>query len=80
MGRAKNPVRNVLNYASDRFLRHLPIVYVLTVIARTGDGGLAVRGLFIGDDAECFHLASELSLQGQLRDARRTHSESRRLS
>ena len=63
MGRAENPVRAVLNYASDRFLRNLPIVYVLTVVARRADGGLAVRGLFIGDDAECFHLASELSLK-----------------
>ncbi len=63
MGRAENPVRNVLNYASDRFLRHLPIVYVLTVVGRTADDGLAVRGLFIGDDAECFHRAAALSLQ-----------------
>jgi nickel-dependent lactate racemase len=63
MGRAENPVRNVLNYASDRFLRHLPIVYVLTVVGRTTDGGLAVRGLFMGDDVECFHRAAELSLK-----------------
>jgi nickel-dependent lactate racemase len=63
MGRAENPVRNVLNYASDHFLRHLPIVYTLTVVGRTADGGLAVRGLFIGDDPECFHLAAELSLK-----------------
>ncbi len=35
MGRAENPVRNVLNYASDKFLRQLPIVYVLTVVGRT---------------------------------------------
>jgi nickel-dependent lactate racemase len=63
MGRADNPVRNVLSYASDRFLRHLPIVYVLTVVGRRADGGLAVRGLFIGDDIECFHLAAELSLK-----------------
>jgi nickel-dependent lactate racemase len=63
MGRAENPVRNVLNYASDRFLRHLPILYVLTVIGRSKDGGLAVRGLFIGDDAECFHAAAALSLK-----------------
>src|SRR6266404_5501050 len=63
MGRAENPVRNVLNYASDRFLRHLPIVYVLTVVGRAADGALAVRGLFIGDDAECFHRAAELSLK-----------------
>jgi nickel-dependent lactate racemase len=63
MGRAENPVRNVLNYASDRFLRHLPIVYVLTVVGRTEDDGLAVRGLFIGDDAECFRRAAALSVQ-----------------
>jgi nickel-dependent lactate racemase len=61
MGRAENPVRAVLNYASDHFLGHLPIVYVLTVVGRRGTGGLAVRGLFIGDDAECFHRAAELS-------------------
>jgi nickel-dependent lactate racemase len=63
MGRAENPVRAVLNYASDRFLGNLPIVYVLTVVARRAEGGLAVRGLFIGDDSECFHLAADLSLK-----------------
>jgi nickel-dependent lactate racemase len=63
MGRAENPVRNVLNYASDRFLCHLPIVYVLTVVGRAEDERLAMRGLFIGDDAECFHRAAALSLQ-----------------
>jgi hypothetical protein len=66
MGRAVNPVRNVLNYASDRFLSHLPIVYVLTVVGRRADGSLAVRGLFIGDDVECFHRAAELSLKVNL--------------
>jgi nickel-dependent lactate racemase len=63
MGRADNPVRNVLNYASDHFLRQLPIVYVLTVVGLAADGTLAVRGLFIGDDIECFHRAAELSLK-----------------
>jgi len=63
MGRAENPVRSVLNYAAERFLRDLPIVYVLTVVSRRADGTLAVRGLFIGDDAECFHQAAELSLK-----------------
>ncbi len=63
MGRAENPVRNVLNYASDHFLRHLPIVYVQTVVGRKADGGLAVRGLYIGDDLECFLKAAELSLK-----------------
>jgi len=63
MGRADNPVRKVLNYASDRFLRHLPIVYIQTVVGRRADGSLALRGLFIGDDVECFHRAAELSLK-----------------
>jgi len=63
MGRAVNPVRNVLNYASEHFLNHLPIVYVQTVVGRKADGRLAVRGLYIGDDAECFLRAAELSLK-----------------
>ena len=63
MGRAENPVRAVVNYATDHFLAHLPIVYVLTVVGREEDGTLAVRGLYIGDDVECFHLAAELSLK-----------------
>jgi hypothetical protein len=53
----------VLNYASDHFLGHLPIVYVQTVVGRKNDGELAVRGLFIGDDVECFQLAADLSLK-----------------
>ncbi len=63
MGRAINPVRNVIQYASDRFLRHLPIVYVHTVVGRGANNALAVRGLFIGDDVECFTQAAELSLK-----------------
>ncbi len=63
MGRADNPVRAVLNYASDHFLKDIPIVYVLTVVGRKADGDLAVRGLFIGDDAECFYRAAELSMK-----------------
>lgn len=63
MGRAINPVRNVLNYASDRFLKHLPIVYVLSVVASRPDGRSVVRGLYVGDDLECFQLAADLSLK-----------------
>lgn len=63
MGHAENPVRNVINYAADKFLRNFPIVYVHTVVGRRTEGGLAVRGLFIGDDADCFLKAAELSLK-----------------
>ncbi len=63
MGRADNPVRQVLNYAADKFAGDLPIVYVLTVIARGEDNKLKTRGLFIGDDIECFNKASDLSVR-----------------
>ncbi len=62
MGRADTPVRRVLNYASDHFAKDMPIVYVLTVVAATGTGQVT-RGLFIGDDIECFNRAAELSLR-----------------
>lgn len=63
MGRADNPVRRVLNCASQQFARHLPIVYVQTVVAKNDCGELVVRGLFVGDDIECFRRAAELSLK-----------------
>ncbi len=63
MGRADTPVRRVLNYASDHFAKHLPIVYVLTVVGSDDAGRLVTRGLFIGDDVECFERAAELSLK-----------------
>ena len=63
MGRADTPVRRVLNYASEHFAKHMPVLYVLTVVARGDDGTLNVRGLYIGDDMECFNLASALSLK-----------------
>ncbi len=63
MGRADNPMRRVLNYAASHFLSNLPIVYVLTVVSRNVSGDTAARGLFVGDDSECFHAAAELSFQ-----------------
>ena len=64
MGRAKTPVRDVLEYSRQHFIPELPIVYILTVRAKDeGTGDLVTRGLFIGDDFECFEKASELSLE-----------------
>jgi nickel-dependent lactate racemase len=63
MGRADNPVRKVLNYASENFAKQLPIIYILTVVDKNEKGELVIKGLFIGDDYECFKLASELSLK-----------------
>jgi nickel-dependent lactate racemase len=63
MGRADTPVRRVLNYASEHFAKNLPIVYVQTVVNKNDKGELVMRGLFIGDDNECFDKAAELSLK-----------------
>jgi nickel-dependent lactate racemase len=64
MGRADTPVRCVLNYASDHFGKEMPqIVYVQTVVAKNDAGKLVMRGMYIGDDAECFNLAAALSLK-----------------
>ena len=63
MGRAESPVRAVLNYASERYTREFPLIYALTVVGRSDTGELVTRGLFIGDDEECFRKAAALSLQ-----------------
>jgi len=63
MGRADTPLRRILNYAQDHFCRHLPLVFVLTVVAAEEGGRFVTRGLFIGDDQECFVRASELAVQ-----------------
>ena len=63
MGRADTPLRRILNYAQDNFCAHLPLLFILTVIGPREDGSLATRGLFIGDDVECFERAAELSVE-----------------
>ena len=64
MGRANNPVRAVFNYASRNFAASLPLLYIETVMANDpATGRLAMRGLFVGDDEECFERAADLSLE-----------------
>jgi nickel-dependent lactate racemase len=60
MGRTRTPVRALLNWASDQFLRHLPLTYLLTVRSLTPDARLVNRGLFAGDDNECYLRGAEL--------------------
>jgi nickel-dependent lactate racemase len=45
------------------FIKDLPVVYVHTVIGRDASGELVTRGLYIGDDADVFRLAADLSLK-----------------
>ena len=63
MGRAETPVRRVLNYASEHFAKRMPIVYVQTVVGKNAAGKLVIRGMYVGDDAECFEKAAALSLK-----------------
>jgi nickel-dependent lactate racemase len=63
MGKASNPVRSLLNYASENFISHLPVVYVHTVIGKDDSGKLVMRGLYIGDDPDVFSIAAELAVK-----------------
>lgn len=64
MGRAKTPVRALFEYAREHFLASLPILYILTVRQMDyATGEMLTRGLFIGDDLECFSRAADLSLR-----------------
>ena len=63
MGRVDTPVRNVLNRAADMFTQHLPLIYVLTVLGPDSEGGLVMRGLYIGEGYDCYRQAAELSVK-----------------
>jgi len=63
MGRADNPVRKLLNYASEHFITNLPVLYVHTVVGLDDSGKTITHGLFIGDDEDVFLKAAELSLK-----------------
>lgn len=60
MGRDHSPVRKLFDYAEERFLKKLPLSYVLTVVSDE-EGRSAVRGLFIGRERVIFEQAVELS-------------------
>ena len=60
MGRAGGPVRAAMEYARTRFIGQLPIIYILTVRAAE-NGRMVTKGLFVGDDFECFEKAVALS-------------------
>jgi len=61
LGTADNPVRAVLNKASEIAAPFLPLLYILTVVAPDSEGKLKIMGLFAGDDIECFRQAASLS-------------------
>mmetsp|Transcript_1052 Transcript_1052/g.1698 ORF Transcript_1052/g.1698 Transcript_1052/m.1698 type:complete len:485 (-) Transcript_1052:797-2251(-) len=71
MGRADNPLRKILDYATDHYLKQkLPVVYIQTVVGRktseeeaADEDGLVTRGVFISKERDCFEKAAKLSLK-----------------
>ena len=68
MGRSANPLRSILNYASERYLqKELDLWYILTVMGTNKQSGeLEMRGFYIGNDIECYTLACELKSSNKL--------------
>lgn len=60
MGRDHSPVRRIFDYASDHFLKELPITYLLTVVSME-KGTFKLQGLFVGKERKRFEEAIELS-------------------
>ena len=67
MGLADTPVRKLFNYGVHTYLKDLPIVYLLTVMAKNHETGqMEMKGLFIGDDDETYAKGVKLSQQTNL--------------
>lgn len=65
MGRDHSPVRKVFDYAEERFLAELPLMYVLTVTTAQQDN-VNLEGLFIGRERKLFEEAVEMSKEKNL--------------
>lgn len=62
IGRIDTPVRRVFNKALEISSEKLPkIIWILTVVEKNNNGENVIRGLFEGDDLECFYRAAALS-------------------
>ncbi|NMA42416.1 MAG: DUF2088 domain-containing protein [Oligosphaeraceae bacterium] len=67
MGLDNTPVRRLFNYSTEKFMAQLPILYVLTVMAKNQQSGeMEMRGLFVGEDTDTFAKAVKLSQQCNL--------------
>lgn len=65
MGRADTPVRKVFDYAEEKFMQDIPIMYVLTVTTAQNNI-VSLNGLFIGRSRKLFEEAVELSQEKNL--------------
>ena len=63
IGHITSPVRNILNYMSQNFIQKLPITYLMTVRGPDNNGYIVNRGIFAGDDQECYLEGARLCQQ-----------------
>jgi nickel-dependent lactate racemase len=60
MGEDHSPVRKVLDYAEEKYIKDLPVKYILTVTTAKKDD-VVIEGLFIGRDRKLFEEAVAMS-------------------
>ncbi|HEY4104634.1 MAG TPA: gluconokinase, GntK/IdnK-type [Polyangiaceae bacterium] len=66
MGRARTPVRDILEYMANAFRKTLPpITYLLTVRQKV-ENEIVTRGLFAGDDIGSFIVGCQLAVEANL--------------
>lgn len=65
MGKDFSPVRRVFDYAQEKFLADVPLLYVLTVTTNKSDETF-IHGLFIGNQRELFEQAVKMSQEKNL--------------
>jgi nickel-dependent lactate racemase len=61
LGRLITPLRACFNWAEERFLAHLPDVYLQVVMRRDESGRLVTSGIFVGDDLDTYLEAARAS-------------------
>jgi nickel-dependent lactate racemase len=66
LGQVSNPVRELLNRGSDLYLKDLPLLYIHTVVSPDMKGGTDLKGIYVGDDEECFIKAAYLAQKANI--------------
>ena len=61
LGKLITPTRACFNYAEDKFLGHLPDVYLQVVMQRDPNNKLVHSGVYVGDDLETYLQAARRS-------------------
>ena len=61
LGRIDTPLRRLMGWATRHYLADHPLLWVLTVVGPDHGGTPVIRGLFVGDDDDCFLRAASLA-------------------